>query len=228
LMRLAGSGAFGAAARSVYGVLADPQQDGQPVFLPIKVNLAPPLPGLIFSTTQVVLDTPDSKGRLIEASRIEWLPGVCMVDAEELMSRKRESAADENSAATHALQWLLEKLAAGSQPSQALREEVRDAGLGFSWPTVERAKQVNPQIKARKAGKTWEWYIEGTPSTPATPSPSEAAAVDGVAAPELSTQSSLPGDDVDGHDVHEGLANVKARVTLPAAPGVTLPHAEVP
>jgi len=81
LMRLAGSGAFGAAARAVHGVLVDPEQDGQQVFLPVKANLAPPMPGLMFTTTQVVLDTQDSKGYAIQASRIDWLPGVCLADA---------------------------------------------------------------------------------------------------------------------------------------------------
>jgi hypothetical protein len=198
LMRLAGSGAFGAAARAVHGVLVDPEQDGQQVFLPVKANLAPPMPGLMFTTTQVVLDAQDSKGYAIQASRIDWLPGVCLADADELLNRKpasQERETEQQRAAT----LLLELLQAGPVPVKELQDSA--SGHGLSWRTVERAKQQLPQIKAHKTAAGWQWQLDpATPTTPPRPTPPSGGDVGGLE-PRQPTPPGVPtggGVGVDG------------------------------
>ena len=191
LMRLAGSGAFGAAARAVYGVLVDPDQDDQPVFLPIKVNLAPPMPGLLFRTVQAVLDNADSNGRLIEASKIEWQPGLCMADANELLSRKPVTQ-DRETEQQRAATLLLELLQAGPVPVKELQDAAN--GHGLSWRTVERAKQALPQIRAHKTAAGWQWQLEvAIPTTPPRPTPPNGGEVGGVE-PRQPTPPASPTD----------------------------------
>jgi hypothetical protein len=144
LYRASGSLAFVAAARSVYLVARDPNEPTRRLFLPIKNNLAPELPGLAYS----VVESPRG------GPMIAWHPEPVHMDASEALMQPSEGHARQRGDAG---EWLRQKLQSGPVPSNELKRLAAEAGI--AWRTLNRAKGV---IGARscKDGEQWVWRLE--------------------------------------------------------------------
>ena len=196
IYRVLGSVGFTAAVRSLYILAPDPDDRDRLLLLPEKQNVAPSrMLGLAYRLESVDL------GGGIVAPRVRWIEAAEMRSADEVLNPERPDR--EAPERDEAEQWLRERLKDGPAGSAELRQEVHEAALGFSWPTVERAK-CRLGIRAYKEGKHWFWGLpdESRPSTPSTPSPSRDGKADGDGAEEGNNinLSSRDGDGLDGLD----------------------------
>jgi putative DNA primase/helicase len=143
--RVSGSLAFAAAARSVWGISKDPQDEARRLMLPIKQNLAADQGGLAYRV-EVIQEVP----------RIAWEPNPVQLSAEDVMG-----AADfryTGSERREAEEWLREALNLGPWPASRVKQESDFAG--FSWQTMRRAA-TSLRIQTRKKGfsRGWEWKL---------------------------------------------------------------------
>jgi hypothetical protein len=100
ILRLPGSIAFVAAARASYLVTPDPADNTRQLFLPLKCNLAPKMPGLAY---RIESATVSSRQGAVETSRIMWDAEAVAMTADEALQAhtpKRTSALSE------AKEWL--------------------------------------------------------------------------------------------------------------------------
>jgi len=145
LYRLSGSLAFTAAARAVWGVCRDPEDEKARLLVPIKMNLAREAAGFRFT----VADGP----------RIAWGDTVTGQDADRLLSSEEP---EERSERQEASEWLRDKLAGGPVPSEEIKRESRAAGIAES--TLKRAKR-GLGVKAVKVdfAGPWTWALSEAP-----------------------------------------------------------------
>ncbi|HXH51351.1 MAG TPA: AAA family ATPase [Terriglobia bacterium] len=147
IYRTMGSLAFAAAARAVWGVVADPDDKARRLFVPVKQNLAPDQGGLAFR-----VEAPDG------VARISWELGAVAMDANLAMGGFETQ--EDHSERREAMDWLQDILGPGPQPVQEIRRQSAQAGL--AWITVRRAA-ASLDVKKRKAGGSgvgWEWSLE--------------------------------------------------------------------
>ncbi|HTP64636.1 MAG TPA: AAA family ATPase [Geobacteraceae bacterium] len=150
LMRVTGSLAFVAAARSAFLVARDPVEANRRLFLPIKNNISTDETGLAFSIEGVTI----SDG--IETSRVVWEAGEVTVTADEAMAPQGDP--EERSALEDAKEFLVNLLADGPVSSKQIRVDAE--GAGFAWRTIQRAQKAL-DIDAYKGGmkEGWLWML---------------------------------------------------------------------
>lgn len=149
LYRLGGSIAFTAAARSVFLVGKDPDNEERRILAPLKINIAAPPPPLAFS---------------IDGRKVTWEDGpVTGLNVGDLLAGGPDES-EERSARKEAADFLRKALADGERDADEVVREARTAGI--SDITLRRAKG-KAGVKAsrqsvlggrRGAGK-WLWRL---------------------------------------------------------------------
>ena len=153
LMRVTGSLAFVAAARSAYLVAADPQDKARRLFLPMKNNLGPDATGLAFRIEGATISSP---GGPLGTSVISWEPEPVSMTADDVM--QAEAAPSSNSALDTAADWLRETLADG--PVGAIKLFSKAGAEGIAKKTLQRASDklgVRKEKLGMEAG--WSWSL---------------------------------------------------------------------
>lgn len=157
LNRIGGSIAFGAAARVVWGVIRDPEQEDRILFLPMKNNVSARVDGRAY---RIVSSDPDDEDA---PSALEW-------ETETLAGRMDDyldDAARLTPERAEARDWLREMLADGPRPATYLKKEAEKAGIG--WDQCKRAKKAVP-AKSSQLGVfqgCWYWLVQGDERPPA-------------------------------------------------------------
>jgi putative DNA primase/helicase len=154
LNRLSGSGAFGAAARSVMAVAADPQDeaDERRLLLPVKLNVAAQPDGIGFRITSSDPDACDSA--------VTWDTAPVDTDADEAFGRTRPDTPQ----MTKAKAFLKRVLASGEPyPATVAQEEASHEGINLK--TLKRAKKllhVQSRLQGFGADGVWTWQLGET------------------------------------------------------------------
>jgi putative DNA primase/helicase len=153
LMRVTGSLAFVAAARSAWLVAKDSENEARRLFLPLKNNIGNDQTGLAFSVQSAQVKSPAG---LIETSRVSWEAEAVTVTADEVMTPQGDS--EERSAVDDAKQFLADLLADGPVRAGQIKKDADGAGL--NWRTVHRAAD-RLGVQRRKEGMTggWLWNL---------------------------------------------------------------------
>lgn len=149
--RVMGSLAFTAAARAVWAVTRDPEDEQGPrrLFLPVKNNVGPDCGGLAFSLT--------TDGGRLTTPRLDWERGAVNVSADDALAFQAKRDAPERD---EAKDYLREMLASGPRLVSELQNDSRKAGL--VWITVKRAKDELGIVATRHGyGKEggWKWSL---------------------------------------------------------------------
>lgn len=154
--------AFTAAARAVWAVACDPEDEERRLLLAVKQNLAASMGGLAFRVRA-------NNG----VPRLEWEEGSVGLNADETLS----IGAEDRSERREARAWLQGLLLDGPIAVKKIQAEAEAAGL--SWATVRRARQSLP-IAADKSGYRggWEWRLEHAQHEDAHPGETDVSAFD--------------------------------------------------
>jgi hypothetical protein len=150
IYRTTGSLAFVAAARAVWAVGRDPEDEERCLMLPVKQNLSRNEGGLAYRIEAV--NTPSD----ILAPRVEWEEGRVQGDVTQLLQAGRDG--EERSERSEAMDWLREVLGDGPRLAKELQAEAKTDGL--SWATVRRAQKalgIKPSKDGFRAG--WSWSL---------------------------------------------------------------------
>ena len=151
--RVVGSGAFVAAARAVFAVVRDSENEERRLFLPIKNNLGRDKGGISFTVESVTLESG------IETSRIVWGDEELERTADDIM--QQESGSEDRSALQEAISFLDEIFDSEEIIlANNLKKQAREVSI--SERTLQRAlKKVGARCKKenKRAGK-WYWYIQ--------------------------------------------------------------------
>lgn len=139
--RAMGSLAFVAAARAVWAVAKDKDDEARRLVLPVKVNLARDPTGLAYS----IRDGLDGIGI------VAWEAGEVTISAEAALSDGREAPA-----LAEAVEWLREELSNGAMPYQELVRDAKENGI--SKGTLRRAKR-HLSIESAKVAGGWQWEL---------------------------------------------------------------------
>jgi len=150
LMRVTGSMAFVAAARSAWIVAKDTENESRRLFLPLKNNIGNDQTGLAFAVQSAQVASP--KG-LIDTSRVLWEPEAVTVTADEAMAPQGDP--EERSAVDDARQFLADLLASGPVRAGQIKNDADGAGL--NWRTVQRAAD-RLGVQRRKEGMAGGWF----------------------------------------------------------------------
>jgi archaellum biogenesis ATPase FlaH len=148
LMRVSNSVAFVAAARAVYLVAQDDEDENKRLFLPIKNNIGNDKTGLSFQIESQAL--PNG----IETSKVVWNNEIILKNANDILAD--QSPVDKD-ALTEAIDFLRDLLADSPKTVGKIQEESKNAG--HSWATIRRAKK-SLKIKAKKIGMKGGWVWE--------------------------------------------------------------------
>ena len=144
LYRAGGSLAFVAAARAVFGVAPDPDDEGRSLFLPVKLNIAAKPPGLGYRVTD---------------HGIEWDSDPVTCDAARAFGGPKKADSDLVNAA---LDFLSGALADGQFVPQVALEEAA-AEVGIAPRSLKKAKQalgVESKREGFGAGGLWYWRLK--------------------------------------------------------------------
>jgi 5S rRNA maturation endonuclease (ribonuclease M5) len=140
--RTLGSVAFSAAARAVWLVAQDKDDDRRRLFVPIKMNIGQPAKSLAFR---------------IEDMRVSWDDGQFEYDADEVLAANPHEDAK---ALTDACEWLQGLLADGRVVSKEIRKLARQEQISGS--TLKRAKaklRVQAIHDGMGTGSFWYWRL---------------------------------------------------------------------
>jgi hypothetical protein len=153
ILRLPGSIAFVAAARASYLVTPDPADNTRQLFLPLKCNLAPKMPGLAYRFEGATVQSPEGP---VETSRIMWDSEPVTMTADEALEAhtpKRTSALAE------AEGWLKDALAGGPLPAKEVFAAA--AAVGIKERTLRRAREALGVVvkKDPSAKGIWNWRL---------------------------------------------------------------------
>jgi len=143
IYRTTGSLAFTAAARAVWCVTKDPDNEGKRFFLPVKNNLGPDQTGHSFEIAA------DGEPRIL------WDRDPVTIDINEVINFARDEDRTERD---EAAEWLQTLLADGPMSAKEVKREASQAGI--AWRTLRRAKDglgIKPS-KTRFDGG-WEWCL---------------------------------------------------------------------
>jgi hypothetical protein len=149
LLRVTGSLAFVAAARSAYVVAIDKDEPDRRLLLPLKNNVGPDRGGLAFRIQPAEVA---SHAGAIESSRVMWDSAAVSITADEAMTPQLDS--EERSDLEDAKGFLRDFLSTGPMPSKRVRVEAE--GAGHSWATIRRAQKALG-VEAAKEGMTGPW-----------------------------------------------------------------------
>lgn len=151
--RVTGSGAYVAASRVAFVVGKHPTDDDAQCIATIKTNLSADKSGIGYK----VVSAKSTAG--IETSRVEWMDGVIDIDANELLTPKREAHnLDTESAQGQAVAFLMENLRPAAVPTKQIIADAVAAGIAES--TLRRAKK-RMCIQSVRPGGTgpWSWEL---------------------------------------------------------------------
>lgn len=145
-----GGGSIGiiGAARSAFLFAADPDDEGRRIVAFTKANLCAPPPSLAFT----IRGTPNGSARAI------WEPRTNEHTANALLQSVVDGQGSKR-VGQEAEEWLAAALKDGPRGTDDLRDEATN-GHGFSWKTVERAKEKLGVAARKKAGVKhggWTW-----------------------------------------------------------------------
>jgi hypothetical protein len=130
LERIAGSIAFGGAARIVWGCLADPDDPSRNLLLYVKGNLGPRVDGLAYRIAE------DER----HIANLYWLGGNISESMDSLLQRQQEQQRDSGGRKLEQAKDLLrEMLRDGERPVTEIEDRARQ--IGISDTTLKRAKQ---------------------------------------------------------------------------------------
>jgi hypothetical protein len=147
MLRVSGSIAFVAAARTVWGFGEDPGDAGQHVMVPVKNNLAALGNALAYQIR--------ANGDGIPY--IAWQEGLRDVDAEEVLGSSKKENRARSEKRDEASEWLRAQLSSGPVPQEQISDEAQKKGI--SWATLRRAKS-QLRVKSHKTGLVGNWYWE--------------------------------------------------------------------
>ncbi len=156
--QISGSLAFVAAARAVYLIAADRDDEGKRIFVHVKNNLARPAPGLAFRIVgaEVKVRTSHGAADTTEVARIEWLADAVTTTAEEAIgggeAKAKQPKLDE------AAEWLREILAYGPMSSAKVETAARAAGYSI-WTVRKAAKAAGVRIAKGGYRGGWTWSM---------------------------------------------------------------------
>jgi putative DNA primase/helicase len=154
MSRVAGSGAFVAAARSAWVVGPHPQDETSRVLVPLKNNIGDDKTGFSYRIKSTMV----ADG--IETSHVEFDRAAVQIKAEDVLAAASPQVnASSGPASREAEQFLKEELADGPLAAGVLRSRAKAAGV--SWRTVERAKS-RLGVRAEKdhgIGGEWRWRM---------------------------------------------------------------------
>jgi hypothetical protein len=145
MYRTTGSLAFNAAARAVWTVTKDADDDDRRIIACLKNNLGKDNLGMAFRIAPSISDS--------EVPVIEWESEPVSITAMQAFE-----PSDERRDRSVAAEWLREVL---PLPAKEVESQGREAG--FSWATLRRAKELL-RIKPTKTGFDggWEWSLPKT------------------------------------------------------------------
>lgn len=148
MARFMGSTAVVAAARVAFLVHGDSDSD-EKLFLPVKSNLAKPVPGLTYKI--IGIDLPGG----INTSRVEWT-GETDKQASDVLTISRLAGQD-TTALTGAKEWLLEILSDGPLPASEVKTAAKNTP--YTPSKIRRAADAIG-IKSIKRGQFYKskWY----------------------------------------------------------------------
>lgn len=152
LTRVSGSIGIPAAARSVFLVAGDPDDEtGVIRFLAhAKANLSAYAPTLRFRIEGRIVDSPRGP---IHTSAVAWMGEAQGVAASELLTREDP---EDRTAVREAEEWLRDFLAGGDRPANEGYGE--GAKVGIARRTLERAK-AKLGVRSRKRDDGWRWTL---------------------------------------------------------------------
>lgn len=142
IQRAMGSTAFTAAARSYYVIMKDPNSPDRRLLLPGKSNLGPDGSGWAYSLE-------DRGGVAV----VCWEPEPVHVSADDLMQSGRTHSPLLDGAAL----FLTELLANHPMTASQVKQQAEEAG--YSWRTVERAKEA-AGVESKKVKGGWQWILQ--------------------------------------------------------------------
>jgi hypothetical protein len=145
--RAMGSLAFAAAARAVWAVVKDTADPQRRLFLPAKLNLACDPDGLAY--------------RIVDG-RVEWESDTVKMHADDAFAAETAAmeAKPKGNDRKEAVEWLRNRLSAGSSPSKEVIEEARE--VGFSEKTLRRAyNEIGGKARKSKFDGGWLWELPG-------------------------------------------------------------------
>jgi len=141
MYRAMGSMAFTAAARAVWAVTKDRDDDARRLILPVKCNLARDPTGMAYS----IRDGRDDIGV------VAWEADPVTISAEDALSDRGEAPALDE-----AVEWLGDALANGPRPSREMLQDARENGIAEK--TLRRASK-RLGIKPVKVAGGWRWEL---------------------------------------------------------------------
>jgi len=154
LLRVTGSMAFVAAARSAWLVAKDPENETRRLFLPLKNNIGNDQSGLAFAVQSARVK---SAAGLIETSRVMWEAEAVTVTADEAMALQGDP--EERSAIDDAREFLAGLLVDGPVQAGQIREDAKEAGL--NWRTVQRAADRLGVVRHKDGMRGgWLWALK--------------------------------------------------------------------
>ena len=153
-----GSNAWAAAARAVFGVIADKEDHQKRFFATVKNNLGADGADTNLSYRIESYQLPGSDPAIVTA-RIMWDAAPVTQSAAELFAQS-DIADGERNDQDEARDFLLEVLSAGPMKVEELQVATRKAG--HHWPTVKKAKQYAKIVSKRSGfgkGSYMEWML---------------------------------------------------------------------
>jgi hypothetical protein len=156
MYRTTGSLAFVAAARAVWAVGLDPEDETRILMLPVKQNLAKKEGGFAYR-----IETGHTPSGIL-APRVAWEEGRVRGDATQLLSNEEPG---ERAAWQEAADWLRERLAgSGSVPAKDIQREAAENGI-TKKPLWEASKRVGVVKGKSSYAGGWTWSLPAsTPS----------------------------------------------------------------
>ncbi len=142
--RTIGSIAFTAAARMVWCVGKDPEDEKRRLMLPVKNNIIEEPTGLAF--------------RLADGA-VRWSAGEVQTTADQMLAAGQRDV-DNTSALDKAMSFIRGELAGGGVPSEDVKASAREYGI--SDKTLQRAREslgIKPKKEGFKEGSRWVWQM---------------------------------------------------------------------
>ena len=160
MLRIADSLAYVAAARHVYVVVDDAENDKARLFVKAKNNLAPDKHALRFGVgTRHVGNDPDTDAE-IWAPHVIWDSEHVEVTATEAMEAAESGGASARERRKEAEEFLKSRLAAGPVPTKDIEEEAKARGISVGGALKRARKDLGVRV-FKQPGKTDSgWYMQ--------------------------------------------------------------------
>jgi putative DNA primase/helicase len=155
LERVTGSGAFGALARAVFGVVKILEEDGTVTrrFVRVKSNNSPEGDGFTYD-----LEQSEVPGYPILAQRVLWGSPLTGEARELLTAPETNDNNGERSATAEAMEWLRVELRDGARKVSEIQREARQAGIGDK-PLRSAREKLGIKPTRREFVGGWWWVF---------------------------------------------------------------------